>query len=236
MYNYFSSSRGNNLIEVFGMFHIFLLVASLCIALLFFLFRKKLKINKHIKKIIAIILLLNMVIWYGGYIMTGTWTYKFHLPLHLCFILNFLYIYALLFDKKEMYNYLFYMIGMSSISGIVWMADNLSFEKYITIQYIISHHFMLLSVYYLFFVLKEKVNIVGLKKAIILMNIIFISVLAFNLLFGTEYIFVKSFPPQIYKLYPFLKGFGLGFRIILLEAVGLLIGVANYTFIVKKVK
>ena len=88
---FFVNEHPKFLFKQFGLIHNIFIGAVIIALVIIYLNRNKIakipeKKSRKILKIIAIILLLNMLIYTFGNLYFGSFDYKEHLPLHLCFI------------------------------------------------------------------------------------------------------------------------------------------------------
>ncbi len=188
---------------------------------------KKLKI---IRIVIAIVMLVNMALYYGSYLYYGFYDWRVDLPLHLCFIAGFLFIYILLTQNKKIYKLVYFLAFLGPLPAVIWPDLKSSFDSFIFYQFIISHHLFLLANIFIFYAFNEKFNKKILIHTFLSINIIFFFIAIFNAIFDTNYIMSYNLPPHILTMYPFLKP--IGYPFVVLELLGIIIILIAYIPIV----
>ena len=208
----------------FDLTHICLLV--LLAIILFIIYKKRndlpnIKHKKRLKVIFSIILITNMCILYGSYIYYGVWDFRMHLPLHLCFITGNLYAIAAIFDLKELYKWVYFLVFVGPLSAIIWPDNTSCFDNYLWYHYIISHHGLFIFSFITYYMDKVKIEKRDLLNALLVGNIIFVSMAIFNDIFGTTYIMTTELPKHMLDLYPFLQN--IKYPMLILELLGIVV-------------
>lgn len=201
---YFSMDRKFSL-TLFGPIHILLILVTILSIFLIYKNREKLKLYKNIKYWIVGILFSNMLIYTIGAWLTGTFNIYDHLPIHYCYITGFFFMYMLLKNKKGWYNFLYYAIFFCTTTVILFQDPGITYDRYEFILLIISHHFLLVSNFWVLYVLEYPVNKDGYKSFAIYTMFVYLSVFLINRILGTDYIFNTSFPDFIYEHFTFVK-------------------------------
>ena len=98
--------------KLFGKTHLFLLTFVLMGLIIIYFNRKRIHMfSKNLKRkivvLFAIILLINMITLYISSFYYHSFDYKTMLPLHLCYLANYFYIFAIILNKEKWYSYLF---------------------------------------------------------------------------------------------------------------------------------
>lgn len=176
--------------------------------------------KRIIEWVIITIMFVNMKLYYIPLLIYNRYDWKEHLPFHFCFIAGYLFMYMLLTNNKKLHRIIYFFAFMGPIPAIIWPDVKSSFDSFLFYQYFISHHFFLLSNFFLFYVYNQKLNFNDLKKAFIYANLIFMIMAIFNFIFKTNYIMSNSFPPHILDLFPFLSK--VDYPFIILELVAIL--------------
>jgi len=201
---YFSMDRKFSL-TLFGPIHLLLILITILSIALIYKNKEKLKKYKNLKYWIIGILFSNMLIYLLGAIFTGVFNINDHLPIHYCYITGFFFMYMLIKEKKNWYNFLYYAIFFCTITVIIFQDPGITYDRYEFILLIISHHFLLISSFYTLYVLDYSVNKEGYKTFGIYTMIVYLSVFIINRILGTDYIFNASFPDFIYEHFLFVK-------------------------------
>ncbi len=233
---FFVNENPKFLFKQFGLIHNIFIVIPIVVLIIIYLNRNriskipKLK-TKKILKISAIILLLNMIIFTVGFLCYGCFDYTRHLPLHLCFIANYMFIFGILFEKENILKYTIFLCFIGPIPAILWPDMVSTIDNMEWWQYVISHHFFICISFFSYFALEYKVEFKNYIKVFLFTNFLMLIMYPFNLTFNTNYIFSTKIPDNVMVLYPWLKYFP---PMLTLEVVGLLISGAIYYFIIRR--
>lgn len=233
---FFVNETPKFLFKQFGLIHLIFCFIPLIGTILIYLNRNKIaKIpkekSKKILKISAVILLLNMIIFTVGFLYYGVFDYKKHLPFHLCFIANYMFMYGILFDKEWILKYTIFLCFIGPIPAILWPDMVSTIDNFEWWQYVISHHFFILVSFFSYYALGYKIEFKNYIRVFIFTNLLMFIMYPFNLKFGTNYIFSTEIPANVMVLYPWLKYFP---PMLTLEVVGLAISGAIYYFIFRR--
>ena len=233
---FFVNEEPKFLFKQFGLIHIIFCLIPVIALIIIYLNRDKIaKIpkekSKKILKVCAIILLLNMLIFTIGFLYYRVFDYKKHLPFHLCFIANYMFMYGILFDKEWILKYTIFLCFIGPIPAILWPDMVSTIDNYEWWQYVISHHFFISVSFFSYYALGYNVNFKDYIKVFIFTNILMLIMYPFNLTFDTNYIFSTKIPDNVMILYPWLKYFP---PMLVLEVVGLIISGLIYYFIIRK--
>lgn len=233
---FFVNENPKFLFKQFGLIHnIFILIAIIGVILIYINRNKISKIPKYkAKKTLktgAIILLLNMIIFTAGFLIYGCFDYTKHLPFHLCFIANYMFIYGILFEKENILKYTIFLSFIGPIPAILWPDMTSTFDNMEWWQYVISHHFFIMLSFFSYYALGYKVEFKNYIKVFFFTNFLMLIMYPFNLSFNTNYIFSTKIPDNVMALYPWLKYFP---PMLTLEVVGLLISGTIYYLIIRK--
>ena len=224
------------LFKQFGLIHNIFIIISLILLIIIYTKRNYIAAipkekSRIILKISAYILLLNMIVFTIGFLYYDCFDYKKHLPFHLCFIANYMFIYGILFEKEWILKYTIFLSFIGPIPAILWPDLISTIDNFEFWQYVISHHFFITISFFSYYALNYKVKVKNYIKTIILTNILMLIMYPFNLVFQTNYIFSTKIPDNVMVLYPWLKHFP---PILILEVTGLIISGLIYYFIISK--
>lgn len=233
---FFVNETPKFLFKQFGLIHMIFSIIPVIALIIIYINRNKIAAipkekSKKILKISAIILLLNMIIFTFGFLYYGVFDYTKHLPFHLCFIANYMFMYGILFDKEWILKYTIFLCFIGPIPAILWPDMVSTIDNFEWWQYVISHHFFIIMSFFSYYALGYKVKINNYIKVFIFTNLLMFIMYPFNLHFGTNYIFSTEIPQNVMVLYPWLKYFP---PMLTLEVVGLAISGAVYYFIIRK--
>ncbi len=222
--------------KLFGKTHIFLMLFVLIFCLIIYLNKYRinnidLKYKKIITKSLASLFLLNMLILYISQFLYNNFDYKTMLPLHLCYIANYLYIFVIFFKKDNLYKYIYFLSFLGPIPAIIFFDVPSVWESYNFYLYIISHHILVIGSFLTFYLYPQKINFKNILTLIIIMNILYFIMTFFNYFMATNYFFSGGIPPFIIDIFPILKYIPTFF---VLESMELIIIFIIYKFINKE--
>lgn len=232
MNTFFSDTDGLIGFSLFGWLHLLTIAVLILAVYLLYRFRFRLmkwRFREQMRYLFAGIMFLNMTVYYGLKLYNGIWDFHVHLPLHFCFISGYLFMYALVTNRKEMFHWLYFFAFAGPLPAILLPDLTCGFDRFLYWQYFISHHFFLIVVFYCLFVLQWRVERKDIVPAIIKANFVFLLVFLFNQLFHTNYIMTSTLPSHILRLMPFLSHFQS--PILLLELAGVASALFAYSFV-----
>ena len=154
-------------------------------------------VTRTICYLLAAILLANEV---------GHWAYRLYrreftlllerfLPLHVCGIASFATVVALLFRKQAAYEIAYFWGLVGTFNAILTPALEVGFPKYRFFQYFIAHCGPVVGVLFAALGLKMRPTLKSLFRSFLLLNIYMAPMAGFNVLMGTNYLFLCA-PPD----------------------------------------
>lgn len=215
-------------LEIFGGLHIGISAVFLAAAAAIFAFREKLaRVDRRAARFtMAGVLAGNMLLHYISRIALGIWRFEEDLPLHICFVTNFLLIFILLTDNRNgLFGVVYYFTLIGPLPAMIWPDLSYSWQSYTFWQFVISHHVMLLFSFFCLFVLGYETRLKSIIPAFLCGNLYIGTVWIFNAVFDTNYIMMSELPGQLYELYPFLDAMP---PLVWLELVGIAVMLAAY--------
>lgn len=218
--------------KLFGKTHLFLMFFVLLFWGILFFKKKKIyqlkdKTKRGITVFFAIILLINMLVLYVSSFYYHSFDYKTMLPLHLCYISNYFYIFVILFHKKRLYQYIYFLAFLGPIPAIVFFDVPSVWESFNFYLYVISHHLLVIAGLFTFYMYPMKIKLKSIGFLIIVLNILYFIMTIFNYYFQTNYFFSEAIPEFILELFPFLKFIPI---FVVLEVVEIMIMLVLYLF------
>lgn len=223
MEQFFSNNPNLFHFKLFGFWHILITLLTIIAIVIIIKYQDKIKAKvKHEKAIryfIAIVMFLNMTIYYGQKLLAGTYDIRVHLPLHFCFISGYLFMFTLITNNKKLFRIVYFFSFVGPLPAIIFPDLICGPDRFIFWQFVISHHFFITSSIFCLKILDFKVERSDMLKAFITANLVFLAVFIFNHIFNTNYIMTSKLPDHIIKLFPFVKAFD--YPIIWLEGTGL---------------
>ena len=174
----------------------------------------------------AAVFFLNMTVYYLNYIIQGVYDWKVHLPLHLCFITGYVFMYILISNNKKLYKIVYFFTFIGPLPAMIWPDMKFGADNFVFYQFITSHHLLLLTSLYCLFVLDYDVQKSDIPKAFLCGNILVFIMFCFNSIFDTNYIMMYKLPDHIIEMYPFVTK--IGAPILWLELIGILAMAVSY--------
>lgn len=224
LHDFFSREVGyDSGLLLFGGMHLAISAFFLILYAAVIVFRFRLRKLGHfaaIRRCMAAILFANMLIHYAGRIAIGEWRLGEDLPLHICFVANFLMMYILVTDnKRSLFAVVYYFTLIGPLPAAVFPDLSRTWSGYLFWQFIISHHVMLLFSLYCAFVLEYKTAPKCAVYAFFIGNAYVALLSVFNRIFDTNYIMLGELPAQLYRVFPFLSALP---AFVWLELVGII--------------
>ena len=218
--------------KLFGKTHLFLLFFVLLFWSILFFMKKKIyqlkdKTKRRITVFFAIVLLINMLVLYVSSFYYHSFDYKTMLPLHLCYISNYFYIFVILFYKEKLYQYIYFLAFLGPIPAILFFDVPSVWESFNFYLYIISHHVLVIAGLFTFYMYPKKLSFKIIFRLVVILNILYIFMSIFNYFFQTNYFFSEAIPEFILELFPFLVHIPI---VVILEFVEVVIIVILYFF------
>jgi len=211
--------------ELFGRVHLVFLLSTIIALIVIFIYREPIrKIKRETALLIlttcASIMLINMSMRYLTLFYYGRFDFAENLPIHLCYLSGFFFMFAILFRKYNLLKYAYFLAFIGPIPAIIWPGLVSSMNSFVFYNYTISHHFFLIISFFAFFALKIKIDYKDVIILLIVTNLIFFVTIGFNYVFDTNYMFSNEIPGRVRNTLPFLNHFH---PILVLEVMGLAI-------------
>ena len=207
---FMDESEMANELNLFGWQHILLLLVTGAAAFFLFYHREALRRWKNRESIrywMAGAFLLNMLIFYGVFVVKGIYDWRIHLPLHFCFISGFLFMAVLVTGSRRWFGVVYFFTWAGPLPAMLWPNTPTRFDRYLSYQFFISHHLLLLTGLYCLVVLGYRIERRDILRGFLYGNSIFAVVFAFNYVFGTNYIMTGELPAHVVRMFPFLQWF-----------------------------
>ena len=109
--------------------------------------------------------------------------------------------------NKKLYKIIYFFTFIGPLPAIIWSDLKATYDTCEFWQFIISHHFMIITSIYLLFVLKYKVEAKYMLPAICI-GMTYIGLMSvINNIFHTNYVMLTDLPETVKNMYPFLTFF-----------------------------
>jgi hypothetical integral membrane protein (TIGR02206 family) len=181
--------------KIFGPIHIAILGAiPLLTTILATIQRQISGIRKGLRIGLALTLLLNSIVWYGYLAMRGWLTFPDSLPLELCDATLCLTFIALLTLNATIFDLGYY--GAFAGTSMALLTPDLRepFPSFSTVEFFITHGLVLVSVLYLVWSREARPRPGSIWRAMLGLNIFVAATGAFDLIFKTNYIYLRTKP------------------------------------------
>ena len=169
------------------------IVSGLLSLVLLFLYKISYDTRK-LNKLLKVLLLFNFSLFYSYLFITGTFNYKTHLPLHLCYLTELAILFLLFFKKQFFYP----LILLNSLGGGVtgFLNSNLSYDDMLIEHiHLYTSHFNLLLFSLILFKEKLSISKIDVINSMTLNGLIMIVIVLINDGLNSNYWFTKSKPP-----------------------------------------
>jgi len=153
------------------------------------IFRKRFRVT------LAILLLANESLWHIWNLVTGQWTIKTMLPLHLCSVFVFLSAYMLLTGNYRVYEFAYFLgIGGALQPILTPYLGIYAFPHFRFFQVFLSHGGIVTAAVYFTLVEGYRPTWKSLGKTILYMNVYMGAVGLINMLIDSNYLFIAHKP------------------------------------------
>ena len=177
--------------SLFGVQHIFLIVLTIILLLLMYKFRLKIISNlnnnlKKQKKVMAIIILGNMLVYRISYMIYGVYNIKIHLSLYFCHIINYMFVLALVLNYKSFYKIVYGLSWIGPFFAVFFPSLTVGLDCFGFYSFFISHNLLLIFTTYLMIVNKIEYDFKDFFKCLFYSFSIIIFTYFINYAFGTN--------------------------------------------------
>jgi len=151
--------------------------------------------RKRFRWALAAVLIVDEFLWHLWNFTTGQWTLQTMLPLHLCSVFVFLSAYMLVTKSYSIYEYA-YFLGIAGATQALLTPDAgiYGFPHFRAFQVMISHGAIITASVFMTLVEGYRPTWQSLKRILIGGNIYMAVVFVFNLLIGSNYLFIAHKP------------------------------------------
>jgi hypothetical integral membrane protein (TIGR02206 family) len=182
---------------VFSKEHLWALFFISILMFFMFVFRKELRnryINLIFRYVLFSLLLFSELSLHYWLIKIGSWSIYYSLPLHLSSISLILSLYLLVTSKKSIF-YFVYFAGLGSALQAILTPDlGYGFPHFRFLHFFIGHGGILLTAIFFVFVEKYKATFRSLISTFAVLNGIAFIIFIFNLLIGSNYMYLLRKP------------------------------------------
>jgi hypothetical integral membrane protein (TIGR02206 family) len=185
-------------LHLFGFVHLLILAGvPLLAALLVALQRMLPQGSRALRIALAILLLLTSALYYGYLVLQGNKMFPGHLPLELCDFSLWLLIIALLTLKPAVFD-LAYYYALAGASMSLLTPDLVEpFPVILSVQYFADHGLIVATVLYLVWTRQARPRPGSIFKSMLALNIFAAFDLTFDVIFKTDYMFLRTKPETV---------------------------------------
>jgi hypothetical integral membrane protein (TIGR02206 family) len=190
--------------RLFGPVHLFILGAVPFLAGVLAFIQRRLPAGARGLRIgVAVVLLLDSVVYYGYLVFRGQLTFPDHLPLELCDASLCLIIIALFTLNKSVFDLAYY--GALAGATMALLTPNLweAFPSFGTVQFFVAHGLIVTGALYLAWSGQARPRPGSVGRAMLAINVFAALVGAFDFIFKTDYMYLRA-KPQNASLLDFL--------------------------------
>jgi hypothetical integral membrane protein (TIGR02206 family) len=144
--------------------------------------------------VLAGIMFTQHLSWHLWRIAAHQFDVKVHLPLEFCAITNFVCIVMLLTRKKTWYEVAYFWALAGAMQAIVTPDTRFAFPHFEYFQTYVHHGLLILAVLYMTIVERFRPTFRSFLKVAIITNAYLVVIFFFNLLIGSNYVFINRVP------------------------------------------
>jgi hypothetical integral membrane protein (TIGR02206 family) len=180
--------------RIFGLVHLAILGAIPAFAAILAWIQRRLGRGKGVRLELALVLLLNAVVWYSYMWMRGWLSFPQSLPLELCDATLCLAFIALLTLNPTIFDLAYYG-GLAGTSMALLTPDLWEpFPSFSTVEFFVMHGLVVVAVLYLVWSREARPRPGSIWRALLGVNIYAAAVGTFNFIFKTNYMYLRSKP------------------------------------------
>ncbi len=188
-------------LHLFGLVHLVILAAVLLLAAILAAVQRNLPPgSRGLRLGLAVFLFLSTALYYGDLFMHGQQMFPDHLPLELCDASLWLVILALLTLNPAIFDLAYY--GALAGASMSLLTPNLpeSSPVFLSVQYFADHGLMVTATLYLVWSRQARPRPGSVGRAMLALNIYAAIVGIFDLIFKTDYMFLRAKPQTVSAL------------------------------------
>ena len=197
MEQFFGENYSGPAFELFGATHIAALVAVVVLNVVLLRFRNSSDATKRlIRRLIALILLVNEIAWHYWTYIYGRWTIQTMLPLHLCSLLVWTGAFMLMTKNYRVYEFMYFMGIGGAIQALATPGIGAyNFPHFLYFQYFLSHGLIIASAIFMTVIEGLRPTWRSILRVAIWMNIYVVIVYFINVAIGSNYLMIMEKPP-----------------------------------------
>ncbi len=153
------------------------------------------KRQKTIRNILAVLLLVNELSWHIWNLAFGTWDVQKMLPFHLCSVMIWITIAALLLEKRALYPLVYFLGVAGAVQALITPDGGIfGFPHFRFFQTMIAHGGLVIAGFWVVLLEKCRPDFRSLVVVIVGLNIYAFAVWLINTGIGSNYLYVVAKP------------------------------------------
>lgn len=184
--------------EMFSSAHLAAIVALFFVIILLFLSRKKWSFKSHnirrTERLFASSLLIMDIFYHIWLFQAGRWNISNSLPLELCSISLVMTIILLWTSNKHVYDFVFYAGIGGALQAVATPVLDMGFPHFRFFHFFYTHIGIVITALYFTWVKGYRPTFKGIIKTMVALNVLLPIVLAINIFFQGNYMFLRAKP------------------------------------------
>lgn len=184
--------------EMFSSAHLAAIVALFFVIILLFLSRKKWSFKSHnirrTERLFACSLLVMDIFYHIWLFQAGRWNISNSLPLELCSISLVMTIILLWTSNKHVYDFVFYAGIGGAFQAVATPVLDMGFPHFRFFHFFYTHIGIVITALYFTWVKGYRPTFKGIIKTMVALNVLLPIVLAINIFFQGNYMFLRAKP------------------------------------------
>lgn len=184
--------------HMFSRIHLITIFSILSFIILIYLTRNMIKsrnkVDKYIRSVLAVIMMLAEISSYCWAIINGTFDLGSSLPLTLCGMNVYLAFILLINKSYPLYEVLFFMALLGSLQAVLTPDVEYNFPHIRYTQFFVTHGCVLITIFYMTFIYNFKPKLFSIIKSYVALVLYAIPVGIFNIFVHGNYMFLDHKP------------------------------------------
>ncbi len=182
-------------LQLFGFVHLLILASVPLLAALLAAFQMRIPSSSRLLRLaLAFLLFLSTTSYYAYFALQGSRMFPDHLPLELCDASLWLVIAALLTLKPAIFDLAYYYALAGASMSLLTPDLPPSSPTFLSVQYFADHGLIIATVLYLVWSGQARPRPGSILRALLVLNVYAAFVLIFDLIFKTDYMFLRAKP------------------------------------------
>lgn len=145
---------------------------------------------------LAIVIIINELIFIALVFSTGQWDFRRFLPLNLCDLTIFIVTFSLIWHRQWVWEVAYFWTLGGSLQAIVSPDLGVTYPDYFYIKFFLTHGLLVIGVCFLAAGCGRKIYRESIRRVFMITNIYAVVIGIFNLAFDTNYSYLCEKPSQ----------------------------------------